>query len=168
MDVTGRTAIHSPARSAGDIMSAQAITVPPEATRTQVADKLTRHRISGVPVVDQAGRVLGLVSEHDLLAKSGDDATELMTTSVISVSVDSLLEDVRHLLFDRRIRRVPVLREGRLVGVVSRGDVVATMATEWVCEVCGEPVRGAAPPESCPKCHSGPERFVHQEQPPGA
>lgn len=168
MDVSGNTAVHPAASTAGDIMTSPAITVPPEATRTQVADRLTRHRISGVPVVDEAGRVVGLVSEHDLLAKAGDAASQLMTTAVISVSVDSSLDDVRHLLVDRGIRRVPVLREGHLVGVVSRGDVVATMATEWVCEVCGEPVRGEAPPDACPKCHSGPDRFVHQEQPPGA
>ncbi|MGI9156632.1 MAG: CBS domain-containing protein [Marmoricola sp.] len=167
MDVTESAAAHPGVGTAGEIMSAPAVTVPPESTRTQIADKLTRYRISGVPVVDDGGRVVGLVSEHDLLAKAGADAAGLMTTAVISVSVDSPLEDVRHLLVDRRIRRVPVLREGWLVGVVSRGDVVATMATEWVCEVCGEPVRGEQPPAACPKCQSGPDRFVHQEQPPG-
>ena len=168
MDLTGHATIHPAVGTAGDIMSSPAITVPLGATRTQIADRLTQHRISAVPVVDESGTVVGLVSEHDLLSKEGGGATELMTTAVISVSVDSPLEDVRHLLVDRRIRRVPVLRDGRLVGVVSRGDVVATMATEWVCGVCGESMRGEARPQSCPKCQGGPERFVHQEQPPGA
>ncbi|HEX5561426.1 MAG TPA: CBS domain-containing protein [Nocardioidaceae bacterium] len=168
MDLTGHAAIHPAVGTAGDIMSSPPITVPLGATRTQIADRLTQHRISAVPVVDESGTVVGLVSEHDLLSKEGGGATELMTTAVISVSVDSPLEDVRHLLVDRRIRRVPVLRDGRLVGVVSRGDVVATMATEWVCGVCGESVRGETRPQSCPKCQGGPERFVHQEQPPGA
>jgi len=129
---------------------------------------LTRHRISAAPVVDESGNVRGLVSEHDLLAKSGDTAAELMTTAVISISADCPVNDIRHLLVERRIRRVPVLQDGRLVGVVSRRDVVATMATEWVCQVCGEPERGDQPPIACPKCGADRERFVLQEQPPGA
>jgi CBS-domain-containing membrane protein len=118
--------------------------------------------------VDDAATVVGLVSEHDLLAKAGDTVGELMTTAVISVSPDCPVSELRHLLVERRIRRVPVLSNGRLVGIVSRGDVVATMATEWVCPACGEPVRGDAPPERCPKCQADGARFVLQEQPPGA
>ena len=149
-------------------MSSPAITVPAHATRGQIADTLARNRISAVPVVDDAGAVLGLVSEYDLLAKSGTVAREVMTTAVISVSVDTAVVDIRHLLVDRRIGRVPVLSEGRLVGIVSRHDVVALIATEWVCQVCGEPVPGEQPPATCPKCHASGERFVRQDQPPGA
>lgn len=154
--------------TAGDIMSSPVVTVPIHATRTQIADVLTQHRISAAPVVDEAGAVVGLVSEHDLLAKSADTAADLMTTALISVSPDCPLSDLRDLLVDRRIRRVPVLHNGQLVGVVSRGDVVATMATEWVCQVCGEPVRAERPPDNCPKCHAPADNFVLQEQPPGA
>lgn len=154
--------------TAGEIMSAPVVTVPTSATRAQIADALTRHRISAAPVVDEAGVVVGLVSEHDLLAKPDTHAAELMTTAVISVSPDCPLSDLRHLLVERRIRRVPVLRNGRLVGIVSRGDVVATMATEWVCQVCGEPVHADQPPSACPKCQADAGRFVLQEQPPGA
>lgn len=154
--------------TAGEIMSSPVITVPVDAGRGAIAEVLTRHKISAVPVVDDAGAVVGLVSEHDLLAKSGEAAAELMTTAVISVSPDCPVGDLRHLLVERRIRRVPVLRDGQLVGIVSRGDVVATMATEWVCQVCGESVRGEHPPAACPKCHADGDRFVLQEQPPGA
>lgn len=168
MEAGDPAVVHPAVSSAGDIMSAPAITVPVGSSRTSIADTLTRHRISAVPVVDDSGQVVGLVSEHDLLAKSGDRAEELMTTAVVSVTEDTAIEDIRHLLVDRRIRRVPVTRGGELVGVVSRGDVVATMATEWVCQACGEPTRGAEPPERCPKCHAGADRFVRQEQPPGA
>lgn len=154
--------------TAGEIMSSPVITVSGRATRAEIAVLLTRHRISAAPVVDESGNVRGLVSEHDLLAKSGDTAAELMSTAVISISVDCPVNDIRHLLVERRIRRVPVLQDGRLVGVVSRRDVVATMATEWVCQVCGEPVRGDQPPIACPRCGADRERFVLQEQPPGA
>jgi rubrerythrin len=90
-----------------------------------------------------------------------------MTTAVISVAEDTAIADVRHLLVERRIRRVPVVTAGRLVGIVSRRDVVALMATEWVCQVCGEAIRGEHPPDACPKCHGGGDRFVLQEQAPG-
>lgn len=153
--------------TAGDIMTSPVITVPADASAQQVANTLTRHRISAVPVVNHAGALLGLVSEHDLLSKTGAVASDLMTTAVISVTVDTAADDIRHLLLSRRIRRVPVMREGRLVGIVSRHDLVAMMATEWVCQVCGEPVRGEHPPDMCPKCHAGSGQFVLQEQPPG-
>jgi CBS domain-containing protein len=156
------------ATTAGEIMSSPVVTVPVRATRPQIADVLTQHRISGAPVVDDEGVVVGLVSEHDLLAKESVQAAELMTTAVISVSTDCPLSDLRHLLVERRIRRVPVLRDGRLVGIVSRGDVVATMATEWTCQVCGEPVRAEQPPTACPRCQASGDQFVLQEQPPGA
>jgi CBS-domain-containing membrane protein len=163
-DAAGPTAL----TTAGEIMSSPVITVPVDAGRAAIAAVLTEHKISAAVVVDDAGAVVGLVSEHDLLAKSANTAAELMTTAVISVSPDCPVGDLRHLLVERRIRRVPVLRDGRLVGIVSRGDVVSTMATEWVCAVCGEPVRGERPPEACPKCRADGERFELQEQPPGA
>jgi CBS domain-containing protein len=148
-------------------MTTPVVTVPPDAPTGEIAETLGRHRISAVPVVDEAGGVVGLVSEYDLLAKPGRSARDVMTTAVVSVTEDTDIADVRHLLVDRRIRRVPVLAAGRLVGIVSRSDVVALMATEWVCQVCGEPVRGEHPPDACPKCLGGGERFALQEQPPG-
>jgi CBS domain-containing protein len=149
-------------------MSSPVITVSARATRTQIAEILTRHRISAAPVVDDAGAVVGLVSEHDLLTGTNTRATDLMTTAVISVSPDCSLSDLGHLLIERRIRRVLVLHSGRLAGIVSRGDVVATMATEWVCLGCGDSVHANHPPGVCPTCHVGVERFVLQEQAPGA
>lgn len=159
---------HPGVRIAGDIMTSPPVTVSLGSSRTHVAGLLTEHRISAMPVLEESGQVVGLISETDLLAKTADAVEELMTTVVISVSEATPVEDIGHLLIERRIRRVPVLRGAVLVGVVSRGDVVATMATEWVCDVCGEPVRGPEPPAACPKCRSGAERFTHQEQPPGA
>ncbi len=155
------------AARAGDVMTAPVITVAPAASLHAVAGLLTEHRIGAVPVVDDEGAVVGLVSEYDLLATSGQTAADVMTTAVITVSVDTAVDDVRHLLVDRRLRHLPVLAGGRLAGIVSRGDIVALMATEWVCRVCGEPVRGERLPEACPKCHAGAEQFERQEQPPG-
>ncbi|HEY5358068.1 MAG TPA: CBS domain-containing protein [Streptosporangiaceae bacterium] len=151
----------------GEIMTTRVITVGEDTPVPQIATVLRENRISAVPVLGASGGVVGLVSEHDLLARTGKVARDVMTSSVISVTEDTNVDDVRHLLVERRIRRVPVLSAGRLAGIVSRGDVVALLTTEWVCEVCGEAARGQHPPARCPKCHAGPDRFAMQDPSPG-
>lgn len=168
MDASDGTLAALPPTTARDIMTSPVITVAPDTPIADLAATLTRHRIGAAPVVGDDGCVLGVVSEYDLLAKTGATAAEMMTTAVVSVSADSPVADVRHLLVDRRIHRVPVMQAGRLVGIVSLHDVLAMLATEWVCRVCGEPVRGERPPEKCPRCHAVGARFELQEQPPGA
>lgn len=152
--------------TAGQVMTSPVVTVGPQTSVAQIAELLTARRFSAVPVVDSAGAVLGLVSERDLLARSGRTAREVMTTSVISVTTDTDLEQVRRMLVDAPIRRVPVLQAGRLVGIISRHDLVGRLV-EWACGVCGETVRGGKPPIVCPKCGGSSDRFVLQEQPPG-
>ncbi|MDO5752586.1 CBS domain-containing protein [Arthrobacter sp.] len=153
--------------TAADIMSSPVIAIPGDTAVAEIADLLRANRISGVPVVDDSGHVLGLVSEFDLLAKEGATAASLMTTAVISVSAGTRIADLRHLLIEKRVRRLPVLEDGRVVGIVSRGDIVSLLATEWVCAVCGEPVRGPTPPDKCPRCQADGSRFELHEQSPG-
>jgi CBS domain-containing protein len=74
--------------------------------------------------VDGAGRVLGMVSELDLISRHGATAADIMTSQVTSVGEDTDLEDVARLFVGQRLRRVPVLADGRLVGIVSRSDVL--------------------------------------------
>lgn len=152
--------------TAGQVMTVPVITVGPDATVAHVAETLTSARISAVPVVDASGTVLGLVSELDLLARTGRTARDVMTTAVISVTTDTDIEQVRRILVGSQIRRVPVISSGRLVGILSRHDLVGRMV-EWACGVCGETVRGAHPPLVCPKCGGSEDRFALQEQPPG-
>ncbi|HET9876069.1 MAG TPA: CBS domain-containing protein [Mycobacterium sp.] len=168
MDAKDSTVAALAPTTAGDIMTSPVITVSPDAPTQDVAQTLTRNRISATPVVSGEGTLLGVVSEYDLLAKAGQTARDVMTTAVISVSTGTAVDDIRHLLIGRRIHRVPVMADGRLVGIVSLHDVLAMMATEWVCRVCGEPVRGEHPPSRCPRCHAAGEQFELQEQPPGA
>lgn len=148
--------------TAGDVMTSPVITVSFDAPADHIAETMTQHRISAVPVVDETGTLLGLVSEYDLLAKPGGFSRELMSTAVITVSADCAIGDVRHLLIDRHIGRVPVVEQGRLVGIVSRGDVVALMATEWVCPVCGQPVRGDHAP-AVARCVTTPKMLSYRE-----
>jgi len=149
-----------------DIMSFPVVTAPVTAVRADIAGLMTMHRISAVPIVDEGGAIVGLVSESDLMVKSDTTAAKLMTSSVITVTPTTDVDDVSGLLIDRRIRRVPVTAGGQLVGIVSRSDIVALMAMEWVCQVCGEAVRGQAP-QSCPRCGAPQERFAEQPAAPG-
>jgi CBS domain-containing protein len=150
-----------------EIMKSPVYTVPADLPIADVANLLVKHRISAVPVVDVSGVIIGLVSEHDLISRQGPTAIDVMSPGIVSVTEDTDVDDVRHLLVDRRIRRVPVLSGGQLVGVVSRADIVALIAMEWVCEVCGTQFRGERPPASCPTCSADTVRFVQLQQPPG-
>jgi CBS domain-containing protein len=150
-----------------EIMTAPVITAPVGATPAKVAELLSKHHISAVPIVDDDGAVVGIVSEFDLLSRKGATAGDVMSPSVITVSEETPGDDVRALLVDRRIRRVPVLSGQQLVGVVSRSDMIRLLVMEWVCQVCGEAVHGQGRPDSCPRCHAPGDRFVEQQRPPG-
>ena len=150
-----------------DIMTTPVVTAPGDMAIGDLADLLARHKITAVPITDEQGVVVGLVSEFDLMAKQGKTAADIMTRGVIAVDQETEVDDVRFLLVERRIRRVPVMDGGHLVGVVSRSDIVRVMAMQWTCQVCGEPARGDRPPDSCPKCAAPRERFVQEPQHPG-
>ena len=112
----------------GEIMTPNVISVSEDATSREVAQVLDRHRISGLPVCDDAGHMVGLISEFDLIAKpNAHTAGEAMTRDVISVMEDTSVDEVRYLLVHRRIKRVPVLRGQKLVGIVSRADLLRSL-----------------------------------------
>lgn len=151
---------------ARDIMTTDVVTVTPDTPVERVARLLAEHRITGMPVVDDEGRVIGIVSEYDLISKRGRTAEDVMSREVISVSEDVSAEAVAQLLTERRVRRVPVLREGKLVGIISRADLVRLFAlTRWTCEDCGYFVRGFQRPEVCDAC--GSRNFALHREPPG-
>ena len=150
-----------------EIMSRPVIHAHAETPVADVAELLSQRKISAVPITDDSGAVIGLVSEFDLLARQGKVARDIMTPGVISVTEEADVEDVRFLLIERRIRRVPVMAGTELVGIVSRSDIVRLMALHWICEVCGEQARGDHAPESCPKCGAPGERFRQDAVQPG-
>jgi CBS domain-containing protein len=151
-----------------DIMTTQVITVKEDQTRQQAAALMARYRISGLPVIDEEGQVTGIVTEHDIIGRQGRLVREIMTRGLISVSEDTDLEDVAHILVNRRIRRLPVLNQGRLVGIVSRADLVREVATRWICDVCGEVAHGEMPPVRCPRCEASQLLAVAEPAPPGS
>jgi predicted transcriptional regulator len=117
--------------------------------------------------VNKDGKLIGLVSEYDMIAKEGSKVADIMSRSVISVSPNTSVEEVAHLLAHRRIRRVPVLDGDQLVGIVSRSDLVQQIAMRWVCPICGEVVRGPDAPEQCPRCNASKSAFTQEVEMPG-
>jgi len=151
---------------AREIMTEPVISVAPDMPVDRIARLLAEHRITGMPVVDDKGRVVGIVTEYDVIAKRGKVAREIMSRDVISVNEDTPAESVAQILTERRVRRVPVLRDGRLVGIISRADLIRLFTlTRWTCEGCGYFVRGFERPERCVAC--GSPRIVLDREPPG-
>lgn len=150
-----------------EIMTTDVLRVREDADIEEAARLLARHRISGLPVVSSEGRLVGLVTELDLIAKEGKRVGEIMARGVISVSPETLVEEVAHLLANRKIRRVPVMDGDMLVGIVSRSDLVKQIAMRWVCHVCGEVVRSGSVPQRCPACGASEEAFSSMMEMPG-
>jgi CBS domain-containing protein len=113
---------------AKNIMTRKVITIDPAAAVKELAKVLSRSRISGVPVVDKKGKVLGVVSEADIIGKKGKQVKSIMTAEVISVTEETPVSEVAALMTGHRIKRVPVLRDNKLVGIISQGDIVSAVA----------------------------------------
>jgi CBS domain-containing protein len=111
-------------------MTRQVVSVAPDATVDQVIELLLRHHVSGLPVLDEEQRLLGVVTEFDLLKalydhEIGDQAVgEHMTRDPLCVEDDTPLVAVADLMLASRVRRLPVVRAGQMVGLVSRHDLI--------------------------------------------
>ena len=142
---------------AKDVMTSPVATVTPDSPVQEIAKLLIERRISAVPVVDQGERVVGIVSEGDLMRRvenaderhrswwlrllsdtrseaadyiktHGRRAADVMTRDVVTVGEDTPLHEIAALLEERRIKRVPVVRDGRVVGIVSRANLLHGLA----------------------------------------
>ena len=113
---------------AKDIMTKKVITVSPLTTVKDLAKTLTKNDISGVPVADKTGKILGIVSATDIVAKKGEKVKDIMSKDIISVNEEIPVEEIANLFTTHKINRVPVLRGKKLVGIVSRADLVRAIA----------------------------------------
>jgi predicted transcriptional regulator len=110
-----------------DVMTRCPVSVPADASFQTVAAVLARNRISAVPVVDRHGLPVGVVSEADLIdAPAGRAARDLMTSPIRTVAEDATLSTASHLLVEAGVRRLFVTEHGRLVGVLSRRDLLTS------------------------------------------
>lgn len=158
-----------------DVMTVRVATVGPDASLKQVAETLVDHRISGLPVVDGKGRVLGVVSETDIVAKTAEGviisgltwlladvaggtrrlrattAREAMTAPAVTIDPSAPLPDAARVMIDRRVNRLPVVESGRLAGIVTRFDIVRSFArsdgelSEEILSAMGEEPLGLQP-----------------------
>ena len=117
--------------TARDLMTPSVLTVSPELSVEAALRILDENRVTGLPVVDASGRLKGIFTETDrlnLLSSNRDTGTarvrDVMTRGVITVDEETTLEQINQLLLRANVRRVPVMRDGRIVGVVSRRDIV--------------------------------------------
>lgn len=144
---------------ASEVMARDVVTVSPQTTVREIAGVMVERRISGVPVVDGSGKLVGMLSETDLLhrAETGTEkrrkwwlkafvdadqlareyaasharrASDIMSTNVVTVDADADLDAVTDLLDRRKLKRVPVVKDGRLVGIITRGDLVRALVAQ--------------------------------------
>jgi CBS-domain-containing membrane protein len=142
---------------AADVMVSNVITVGPDATVQEVADVLLKNRISGVPVTGARGELLGIVREGDLsrrpeagtmgrpswwfgLVASNEDLAsdyikshsrkiaDVMTRSVVTATPETPVADIATLLEKHAIKRVPIVKDGKVVGIVSRANLLQALA----------------------------------------
>jgi CBS domain-containing protein len=126
----GAEALHGASAAARDVMVTLVVSVSPTESVDEAARLLTFHDISGLPVCD-GERVVGVLSEADLIGKSGETVSAVMTSPAVTVSESTSLEQVAEQLTRQRIRRLPVVDDqGRLVGIVSRRDVLKWAASQ--------------------------------------
>lgn len=139
---------------AREIMTSPVITATPETPFREIAMLMLHHRVSGLPVVDDSGRLLGIISEADLIRKeeqplpqptivgwhgrslwlerlvdrhqkaTGMTARDLMTENVVTATEETKAHELAHLMLARGVNRIPIVREGRVVGIVTRADIL--------------------------------------------
>ena len=120
---------------ASDIMTRKVATIRPEASAQEAAQLLDEKRISGVPVVDAESKIIGIITEADIISKVNRDGlrvADIMSHNVIAIGEETPVSEIAALLTERKIKRVPVVCEGKLVGIVSRADIVHAVAQGYL------------------------------------
>ena len=150
------------AMQVADLMTRDVVAVRPDTSVNDVAKRMLERGLSGLPVVDDDGRVVGIITELDMILHHarlegpvflqifdaaiplelpghlrdrlrhilGTRAEDVMTRDVHAIGPDSDVEDLVEIMVKKRANPVPVVEEGRLVGIVSRSDIIRGMAAE--------------------------------------
>ncbi len=143
---------------AHQIMTRTVVTVSPEATILEAADTMLRSHVSGLPVIDAAGKLVGVVSEGDFIRRSeigtqrkrgrwlkfllgasvaatdyvheyGRKVADVMTADPVTIAEDATLEQIVTSMETNGVKRLPVMRDGKLVGIVSRANLLQAVAS---------------------------------------
>ena len=127
-------------KTAKQIMSQRLVTFRPDMDILEAVRVLIDKRISGAPVLDQLGNLVGMLTERDCLKvaldasyyrESGGKVESFMTPAVINVSADTPAVEIAERFATSHLRRLPVLENGRLIGIVSRRDVLRQLESGW-------------------------------------
>jgi YD repeat-containing protein len=122
--------------TAGAIMTTDLITVQPDASIESAIEILLNEGISGLPVTDDEGRLVGVITEFALLAVTYDKrvkdhtVSQHMTREVITVDINDPISRIADLCIVHRVRRVPVMQDGRLTGIIARRDVLRALVEQ--------------------------------------
>jgi CBS domain-containing protein len=145
------------AMEAQDVMSRPVFSITPTDSVTSAVRMMLQNQISGLPVIDAGGRLQGMITEGDLLRRAetatqrqrprwiafllgpgrladeyvhthGRQVGEIMTPDAVAVSAEAPLEEVVSLMEKHRIKRVPVMKDGRVVGIISRANLLHALA----------------------------------------
>ena len=147
--------------TAGDLMTRDVAVVHPETSLLEAVKLMAQRRISGMPVLDNDGKIVGMMSEGDLIRwhegyterqahwlemlaegfqlapafldgirEQNRKVKSVMAPRALTVTEDTLARDVAHLMYRENIKRVPVVRDGKLVGIIARSDLVRALATK--------------------------------------
>jgi len=117
-----------------DAMTRRVLSIHPQATLEEAIRLLLKHNISGVPVIDDNGRLCGIVTQHQLLEVLYEPTVkhsrveECMTREVITIDEEALLATATNYFVLHRIRRIPVMRKGKVIGILSRQDLLQYFA----------------------------------------
>jgi CBS domain-containing protein len=128
------------AMKASDIMQREVLATTPRASVRDIAAQLVLNGISGMPVAELAGTVLGVITEADILESLMEGkklekltAADIMSEEPITVDIETSVEEVIKILNEEGIVRVPVTEKGKLVGIISRIDVIrAVLEPEFI------------------------------------
>lgn len=107
-----------------DIMQRSVETASPESTVLAVAKRLVEAGLTGLPVIDDDGTLVGVVTEYDVISKPGETVGEIMSRGVVTVTEETTAQRVIDLVGLHGIRGIPVLADGKLVGLVTRANLV--------------------------------------------
>src|ERR1700691_1857712 len=134
-------------------MTRRVVTITPETTLLAAAKLMLEHRVGGLPVLDAAGRIIGVFSESDLLREEGEEGSpwldimvgqdekpaaslqldrrkvaDIMTRQLVTIAPDASIAEACRLLHDHRLRRLPVVESDKVVGMIARADLVRAVA----------------------------------------
>ena len=123
--------------NAGEIMHRPVLATTPQASVRDIATKLVNHKISGMPVIERDGTLVGVITEEDIMRAMMEQkaletltAQDIMSKDLVAVRPDTSVEQVMQLLHDEAIGRVPVTVAGRVVGIVSHADIIRARLDE--------------------------------------